>query len=197
MSAIKSFEEHAGLRRECLQAVNDGVLQQHALTEIAQWDLGDIAPRIRDAATVSGVDVARLAYAHVPLGAQLQVALYTALLILADDFRVPAATMAAFSGRLFSGLPQLHPVFDRLVEIMHRMEEFYLPFAVNQIIRSTAAFMDSMVADNEVGQVPLGPASLAYINSRRIDNGNAEAYGYLLWDKFSFPRLETYIQIIA
>ena len=145
---------------------------------------------------VTGADLARLAYAHVPRGAQLQIALYTALLVFADDFRVPVTALEAFAGRLYSGVPQLHPVLDRLVDTLRRMREHYLPFAVSQIVRSTIGYVASMAADNEIGSMPLGPACLAYVTSRRLENGAADAYAHFIWDKFSFPRLETFIQVI-
>ena len=194
--AIESFAKRAGLSLEDLDSPNDGILERRARAEIERWNLGNIAITDCEAPLSVGVDITRLAYPYVPLDAQLQIALYTMISVLIDDFKIPGTAVEEFTERLYTGSSQLHPVLDQFVSIMHGMKEYYLPPVVNRIIMSTVAVIESMVMDNQIGPVTLTAASLSYVTSRRVDNGGGSAYAYFIWDKSSFPQLETYIQMI-
>jgi hypothetical protein len=196
-SAVKSFVKRIQVSIRGVDFDSDGSLERCFRGEVAKLDLGD-APlgKPYEPAIICSIQLASTAYSHTPLEVRVQIAMYTLLCLLVDEFSVPAPALEGFVDRMFSGLPQLHPVLDRLVENLQKMKDYYSPWTANQIIKSAACFVDSMAVDSHLKTMKLGPAALGYVTARRLSNGIGEAYAAFIWDKFNFPDVSCYVQTI-
>ena len=100
-------------------------------------------PASFEAEFIPSLNIAVLAYGHTPIDVQVQITLFTTLLIIIDDYRLGKEAMEAFPTRLYAGTRQLHPVFDCLVENLADMTKYYLPHASHVIYTSTIEFVEA------------------------------------------------------
>lgn len=159
-----------------------------------KWDLGGFNPRAFDSVVKASIGIATITYPHIPPGAQLYVALFTVIAIAIDDFACSAEALNAFSDRMRTSSPQLHPLLDLLVEILDDTANHFPPIAAREIVRGMMAFVDSNAMECEAPKDPLRPGMFAYVLAKRQANGVGRAYANFVWDKTNFPNYFTYMQ---
>ncbi|PSR80104.1 hypothetical protein PHLCEN_2v6805 [Hermanssonia centrifuga] len=171
----------------------DGTINRRVRDIVKGWDLG-VPPQRYEPYLKTGIELAAAGYGHTPVDVQVHIALYTLLGLCVDDFLVDMHALQEFSTRLNSGLPQLHPVLEYVVDILHRMSEFYLPYACKAIVISTIEFINMTLFEKEIEDMEICGDALRWVEYKRLRNGIGEAYAFFVWDKFSFPDITTHIQ---
>ena len=164
--------------------------------DASMWNLGGASLEQYESYVVCAIHLGSGPYVHTPLDVQVHIAKYTLVLLCVDEFEVPTSAMDEFMERLYSGRPQLHPILDVTVDILRRMKDYYSPFLVTQIVKSTVDFINSMTLDAQTEEMALRPSALPYVKFKRFYNGIGEAYAAFIWDKFNFPNMFTYIQAL-
>lgn len=173
-----------------------GVVSKRLRDEAGQWDLGGVTLERYEPYLACGIHLGSGPYAHTSIDVQVHIAKYTLVLLCVDEFEVPTSALEEFMERLYSGTPQLHPVLDVTVDILRRMKDYYPPFLVKQIVKSTVDFINSMSLDAQTETMALRPSALPYVKFKRFYNGIGEAYAAFIWDKFNFPDMFTYVQTL-
>lgn len=163
---------------------------------LRKWDLG-MASDAYEKAFIAGLCIALTAYQHTPLEVQVEVALYTGLVIVVDDRLVDAAAVQEFVPRFCSGSRQLHPTLDRLVESCHDLEKYHAAYAANVIFSATMDFVNCELLSrggNDVMGFRVHQNSLPYIRYFREKDGIVGAYSAFIWPKEVFPDANEYVQ---
>lgn len=132
------------------------------------------------------------AYAHMPIGIQVHITIYTTLTTSMDDFDIPLVASEQFVTRFVSGLPQLSPALDALADNLRHMSDYYCPHAASGIITSTLDFINSTMLEREIQAFVVSEDAENYAIYTRFKNGVSQAYGLFMWDKFTFPELSSY-----
>lgn len=192
--AIAKFLSETGYTPDSLTATPDESVIQHARKIIDSWDVGEVEPRLLDAATDGGVGFGAIAYGHASHEVQVYVGLFTFLVIVIDDHACSADALHAFADKMRAGTPQMHPILDRLVEILDDASTHFPSIAAREIVRGTMAFIDSCALECEAVERPLRPGSFAYVAAKRQANGIGRAYACFVWDKTNFPDFFAYVQ---
>ena len=185
-----------GLTVDVAQFDPTGVVSKRLRDEANLWDLGGVSLAKYEPYVVCGIHLGSGPYGHTSVDAQVQIAKYTLICLFIDELQIPTAALEEFMERLYSGSSQLHPVLDILVENLHHMKEFWSPFLVTQIVKSTVDFINSIVLDERTEAMTLRPSALLYVNFKRSYNGIGEAYAAFVWDKVNFPNMLGYIQAL-
>jgi hypothetical protein len=140
------------------------------------------------------LDLATVAYSHIPIDAQVHITIFTMITMRIDDLGVSDEAMDSFQARLLTKTPQLDPVLDLLVDYLLRTSDYYPSYACKCTTLSTIAHTDATLYEKHNGEEILGHMALPYVRYKRFRTGLAEAYSFFIWDKFSFPDMSTYIQ---
>ncbi|KAI0689741.1 isoprenoid synthase domain-containing protein [Cytidiella melzeri] len=144
----------------------------------------------------ASINIATVAYSHTRPEVQAHITLFTILVISIDDFVVSDEALDGFSHRLLSGSPQKDPLLDCLVDNLRHMPDYFPSYASKGITVSTIEFIDATLYDKASLGMVLHGAALPYVNLRRMCNALGAAYGFFIWDKFSFPDVSAHIQIL-
>lgn len=113
-----------------------------------------------------------------------------------DDFTCPSEALHAFSTRMRTGTPQMHPLLDRFVEVLDDASTHYPALAAREIVRGALLFIDCSAVECEHKDVPLRKGSFEYVVAKRRANGMGRVFSCFTWDKHSFPDLFGYVQAI-
>lgn len=192
--AITTFLSQTGLSGDLPKYIPDESVAERTREIVKTWDLGGFDPRVFDAVVEASIGIATITYPHIPPSAQLYVSLYTVIAIAIDDFACSIEALNAFSDRMRTGSPQLHPLLDRLVEVLDDTANHFPAIAAREIVRCTMAFVDSNAMECEAPTEPLRPGMFAYVLAKRQANGIGRAYANFVWDKTNFPNYFTYMQ---
>ncbi|PSR71660.1 hypothetical protein PHLCEN_2v12513 [Hermanssonia centrifuga] len=173
----------------------DGVLEHRVrnIVDGSRWSLG-VSPQRYEAYLMASVNISGAAYGHTPLDVQVHIALYNIMVMCIDDFTFDLHALQEFSTRLHSGLPQLHPVLEYLVDILHRMPDFYLPYVCKAITSCTVDFINMNLFEKETEDIPLCGHALRWVKHKRALNGIGNVYAFFIFDKFSFSDINAHIQ---
>lgn len=163
---------------------------------VRQMNWGGIPPHVYLPHVDASINIATMAYGHTHPDVQVQVTIYTILLIAIDDLGVDSRAMEEFVQRLHLGEHQLHPILDHLVENLRDMSKYFLPYAASAIVAATLQYVSATAFDKQAEDASMAPETVQYVEYKRVKNGVAEAYGFMIWDKFDFPDLTTHIQVI-
>ena len=163
---------------------------------VASWDLGDVTAERYGRIIVAAINEATTSYGHTHPDVQVHIALYSVLILIIDDLEINPAALQEFVQRLQTGAPQLHPVLTYLAENIQHLPEYFPPYAATAIFAATVQFINSTVFDKELENMPLTKDSLPYVLYKRARNSLGEVYGFMVWDKFTFPNISTHIQVI-
>lgn len=193
---ITDFLRRANIPIETLHSPSREAVEKLVLNYTKEWEKkGLTADRWRPYYKVA-IDIGAVGYGHTRVDVQAQIALFTILGMCIDEFVACDEALDGFTDRLLSGERQLDPLLDCMVDNLSRMRQFYPPYASKCITLSTIEFIDSTLHDKDVVGMKLHAAALPYVNFKRMHNGIASAYAFFIWDKFSFPDVNSYIQII-
>lgn len=188
--------ERTGISVAGLQCDPDLMVERRVREIVKTWDIGNVGPTRLDGHIFTGAHIGAAAYGHTPFEVQVHIALLTMILSSIDDFNIEPVALEEFMSRLHTGTPQRHPLLQHLVEVLAATEKFFSPFTSKAIVTSSISYLHQNFIDKEIENMPLNQAAMPYIEYKRIYNGAAEAYGYLVWDKFTFPDITSYIQTI-
>ncbi|GJE84889.1 terpene cyclase [Phanerochaete sordida] len=164
--------------------------------EAQTWNTGGVSPARLHSALELGIDMGRVVFKHLPVTAQVRIAVRTALCIPVDDFDTGLENIAEFVDRFHSGRPQLHPMLDLLAQELGRTPEYVHSYGAAGIVTSTVQFVASEVMERDVGAQPVSEAAPEFLMYRRLRNGIADAYAYPIWDKTQFPSPSVHIQAV-
>lgn len=158
------------------------------------WDLG-ISERVFEKYLATGLDISSTAYRHLPIEAQVRVALCTFCTALFDDGFMGEEKMREFGPRFSAGSPQLHPVLQLFQETMVNMRDVYGPYSSNAMISSVLDFANSeMFLRESKDAMTLGAPSKVYIEYIRLKEGFGEAYAAFIWPHAQFPDSKQFVQ---
>lgn len=169
------------------------IVDQRVKAAIPRWCLPSDC---YDKQIETAVHMITLAYCQGSIDVQVHIATYTALLLFVDDFNVPKEASEQFIGRLMSGLPQLHPILDLVVDNLRGMADFFPRHAAQTISTSALHHINRTVFDTERADTDLSDDAMHYVQWTRIKDGIGIAYAFFIWDKFNLPDLRAYIQAI-
>lgn len=144
----------------------------------------------------TSINMATIAFGHTHIDVQVQIGLFTLLALCVDDLEVSSEALEAFSTRLYTGAPQLDPLLDCLIDNLSHMGEYFLPYASKSIVVATIEFVNATLFDKESSGMALRDCALPYVEYKRLRNALGGAYGFFVWDKFSFPEISAHIQVI-
>lgn len=161
-----------------------------------EWDNKGLAPTRWRPYLEASLNIATITYSHTRLDVQVHITLFTALTIAIDEFEVSDEDLDRFTARLLSGAPQSDPLLDCLVDNLRHMPDYFPSYAYKCITLSTMDFIDATLHDKAFINMDLRPDALPYVNNKRFRSGLGTAYGLFIWDKFSFPDISTYVQVI-
>ncbi|PSS05543.1 hypothetical protein PHLCEN_2v3745 [Hermanssonia centrifuga] len=172
-------------------------IQQLIRKEIRKWKIETLLSSVQhEHLTSTGFYVSTTFYAHLHIDIQVQIALYTFLTCLIDDFDVGTQALEEFGTRLCSGHSQLHPILDCMAKLLGRMPTYFLPYASQSIVISTIQFINATAFDKKTASMSLSDSASSFVEYKRERSGLGEAYGFFAWDKFTFPDISTYVQVI-
>ncbi|KAI0090557.1 isoprenoid synthase domain-containing protein [Irpex rosettiformis] len=195
-TTITEFLQRVRIPVEVLCSPSREAVEKLVLDHTKGWEnMGFTSDRWRPFLK-AGIDLGAVGYGHTRVDVQAHIALFTVLFFCIDEFVASAEALDGFSARLLSGTPQLDPLLDCMVDSLRHMPDFFLPYAAKCIVLSAIEFIDSCLHDKDVEGMKLHTAALPYINFKRMRNGLAAVYAFFVWDKFSFPNVSTYIQVI-
>lgn len=158
------------------------------------YELGISEKQLQKYGTI-GLNMAAMAYGHVPFAVQISIALYTSLgIILDDDDILTTRVIREFPPRLFDGRPQLHAVLTHWVQTIVGMREQFPPYSASVITTNAVDFVSAeMLVRDETQGGPDGKAE-GYADYMRLKNGLGEAYAAFIWPLEMFPQAKTYVQ---
>lgn len=146
----------------------DGVVEKNirAIVQLPCW------PTDRyDKFLSTGLGLATIAYAHTSIDVQVQIAIFTMLMVSLDDHEmlVPFDAVEQFVPRFISGSPQLVHVLDLLAENLRGMPNYYPPYAANGIVSATFDFISAVLFERQHGdfQVKEGAVKLHHLCSQQ------------------------------
>lgn len=173
-------------------------LDKRVRETIAEWNFDDDpeSSQKREVQIVTAVQLGCMFYGHTDIDIQCLIALYSYLLMLADDLDVAIQALEEFATRLCAGMPQLHPVLTALNEILARMPDYYLPYASQSILISTFQFINACAFERTTADMVLHQDAVLFPEYKRARSGIGEAYAFFVWDKFRFPDITAYVQVV-
>ncbi|KAF7798949.1 hypothetical protein EIP86_010177 [Pleurotus ostreatoroseus] len=174
----------------------EGPVNQRVREIVSTWDIEESYAQSVHANLIAGVAIAISAYGHTPVATQVHIAIYTLLIISIDDFITTTDAMEEFMTRLHSGVRQLDPILQYLVENLAAMPDYFPADAAKAISTSSIIFVNQTLLDKKLERMPLHQEAREYVESKRMKNGVAEAYAYFIWDKETFPDIQAFIQSI-
>ncbi|GJE84570.1 terpenoid synthase [Phanerochaete sordida] len=179
-----------------LQFDADGAVERRIREVVAGWHPTVAAMQGFERSVLISAALATTFNAHSTREVQLHVALYALVIFLTDDLEIPAGALDEFMERFYTARPQMHPVLDHMVDILHGMSAFYTPVGVKAIVQATVEYMNVNAFEPYAEKIPLHPAALAYVTTRRMKNGLAEPFLMFLFDKVNFPDVTGWIQAV-
>ena len=188
--------QRTGISVHGLHSTLDGPVNQRVREIVGTWDINESYAQSVHANLVAGVAIAIAAYRHTPLATQVHIAIYTLLIISVDDLIMGTDAVEEFMMRLHSGIRQLDPILQYLVENLAAMPDYFPADAAKAISTSSLVFINQTLLDKKLERMPVHQEAREYVESKRIKNGVAEAYAYFIWDKETFPDVQVYIQSI-
>ncbi|KAI0343535.1 terpenoid synthase [Trametopsis cervina] len=195
-TAVTEFLQRTKIPIGTVQPATKAVVEERVLAGAKQWhEKGLSASRYEPHYTTS-INMATVAYGHTHVDVQVQIALFTLLALCVDDLQVSREALEAFSTNLYTGAPQLDPVLNCLIDNLTHMPEFFLPYASKSIVVATIEFVNATLFDMDTSGMTLHDAALPYVEYKRLRNALGGAYGFFVWDKFSFPDVSVHIQVI-
>ncbi|KAI0090575.1 isoprenoid synthase domain-containing protein [Irpex rosettiformis] len=195
-TTITEFLQRVRIPVEVLCSPSREAVEKLVLDYTEEWEkMGLTSDRWRPFFKV-GIDLGAVGYGHTRVDVQAHIALFSILGMCIDEFVASDEALDGFTARLLSGTRQLDPLLDCMVDSLRHMPDFFPPYAAKCIVLSTIEFIDSCLHDKDVEGMKLHTAALPYINFKRMRNGLAAVYAFFVWDKFSFPDVNRYIQVI-
>ena len=146
-----------------------------------------------DACIAVGLDLALTAYAHTHLEVQHFVALYTMLVILIDNHSVSTQALERYVSR---GNTSGEPILEWLAECLSGAHELFVPYAAGAIVASTIGFINSEILDATSSKDDKKHWPLSFVEYRRLKSGDPEAYTFFIFDKYSFPSVQSYVHVV-
>lgn len=173
-------------------------LDKRVRETVAAWNFDDVqkSSKQKEIHIFTAVQLGSMFYGHTDIDIQYHIALYSYLLMLADDLGVTTQALEEFSTRLCAGMPQLHPVLTALNEILSRMPDYYLPYASQSILISTFQFINACAFERTTENMALHQDAVLFPEYKRARSGIGEAYAFFVWDKFRFPDITAYVQVV-
>lgn len=194
--AIQRFLTETKIVTETLEGSLHGVVAERVASIVKTWDIGGFDRRKFEAIVETSLNIATLMYGHTPVTVQVYACLYAVTTISVDDFACSQQAMEEFAPLFYAGRPQLHPILDRLVDLLHSAQDHFAPLAANEIVRATLAAIYSSALEFKIADAPIRPGMLSYVVGKRLYNGNGKGYGLLIWDKSIFPDVCSFIQAL-
>ena len=193
---VAEFFAKTGISIRTWKMDPENATERRVRETVASWDLGDVTAERYGPIIVAAINEATTSYGHTHPDVQVHIALYSVLILIIDDLEINPAALQEFVQRLQTGAPQLHPVLTYLAENIQHLPEYFPPYAATAIFAATVQFINSTVFDKELENMPLTKDSLPYVLYKRARNSLGEVYGFMVWDKFTFPNISTHIQVI-
>ncbi|KAJ3555393.1 hypothetical protein NM688_g2601 [Phlebia brevispora] len=195
-AAVYKMLQMASISVRGVQIPPLGGVERSVREVIAGWDLQVKSSEKWESHIITALHLAVTAYGHLDASIQHQIALYTFVIFRLDDLDLDGHAAGQFATRLCTGKPQLHPLLDRLAEILGGMSDNYLPYVAEAIIVSTIRFVNSTVFDEETKSMALHDQAELFPEYRRTSNGIGEAYAFFVWDKARFPDVCSFVQAV-
>ena len=151
------------------------------------------SPAHLNATIVVGLDLALTAYAHTHPNVQYYVALYTMLLTLIDNQNVSTQALEEYVSR---GVTAGQPILEWLAECLSSTHEHFVPYAAGAIAASTMGYISGEILDASSSTDDKKHWPLSFVEYKRLKSGDPEAYAFFIFDKYSFPGVQSYVHII-
>ena len=193
---ITEFLRSTYITAEALRPIQKTDVEARVLKQTEGWARKGLSSNRWLPYLEASLDIATITYGHTRLDIQVHITLFTILTIAIDEFEVGDENLDLFTARLLSGSPQPDPLLDCLVDNLRHMSDFFPTSSCRCITISTMEFIDGTLQDKNLTGMHLQPGTLPYVNYKRFRNGLGAAYGFFIWDKFSFPNVSNFIQVI-
>ena len=174
----------------------DPEVERRLRGEVSTWGVAVVSSPRYEASIITGIHVGTMYHGHCPLDIQVLTAVYTFIIAMIDDLAPGIEALEEFSVRLCMGKPQLHPVLDRMVDILGRMPDYYLPYATQAIVTSTIQYINITAYEKRTEHTLQSADSDVFADYKRHRSGIGEGYGLFPFDKQTFPKLEDFVQVI-
>ena len=115
------------------------------------------------------------------------------LLTLIDNHNVSTQALERYVSR---GETSGEPVLEWLAECIGGAHEMFVPYAAGAIMASTIGFINSEILDATSSPDTHDHWPLSFVEYRRLKSGDPEAYTLCIFDKYSFPSLQSYVHIM-
>ncbi|KAG8937378.1 hypothetical protein FRC00_006414 [Tulasnella sp. 408] len=153
--------------------------------------------RILDEAIAAGISMAETAYRMLTMPYRYYVALYTGLVIYAEDIshRDPES-IGLFAHRLVHGISQPDATLGQCAALCHEAFELWQVLSSAAITSSTIDFMNATYLENVTGGMAISPNAKRYPWFLRNMTGIGVAYAHFLFPKYISSSYGAFIQMI-
>ena len=195
---MAEFLQTTGLSMRSWNAAPERNIVEQRVRETAdKWDFGHISLDRRDRNIATAISLATTTFGHTRSDVQVHIALFAILGLCIDDLEIKPSALDEFVPRLQAGSPQQHPVLDNLADNLQALPNYFPPFAASAIFAATLQFVNSTLFDRRCESMTLTEGSMPYVRYKRSRNGLSEAFSFFAWDRFDFPDVSSYIQVIS
>ncbi|KAI0755152.1 terpenoid synthase [Daedaleopsis nitida] len=158
-------------------------LRKAVRAEVTSWE-GGLSPSFIDALTDTSCSMVENAYSHTTYEHQFLIARYTAGVVFADDLgERNVEAVGQFAQRFTRGEPQMHPVLDRMVDLLRTMHDYYPRVSADAIIANTLDAFTWMFVELTTKGMAVEPAAGRYMMYLRFKAGIGAAFPHFSYTK--------------
>ncbi|KIO28262.1 hypothetical protein M407DRAFT_22475 [Tulasnella calospora MUT 4182] len=173
----------------------DQELRRQVHAKVASWGLEP--SRVLDDAVAAGISMAETAYRKLTMPYRYYVALYTALVIYAEDIsHRNLESIGLFAYRLVQGIPQPGAILEECAALCHEAYELWQVLSSAAITSSTIDFMNATYLENVTHDMVISPNAKRYPWFLRNMTGIGVAYAHFLFPKHISSNYNAFIQMI-
>ncbi|KAI1793514.1 terpenoid synthase [Ganoderma leucocontextum] len=190
---------HAFLSRSNYQSPNtphDLELRAKIAAEIDRWSL-DIDPNMVSKMVETSCSYTETAYAHTSPEHRSYIALYTACMLYGEDVgsQDPDA-VSEFARRLVRGERQVHPIFDRLADLLKDAHVYWTDVGADAVITGTVDALSATHIEFATSGMRIAPSATRYPWYLRTRAGGGPQYTHFMFMRSWRETAETYLQIL-
>ncbi|KAG8915339.1 hypothetical protein FRC00_005515 [Tulasnella sp. 408] len=173
----------------------DEELRSKVHAEVASWGLEP--SKVLDKAVAAGIAMAETSYRKLTMPYRYYIALYTALVIYAEDIsHHDPESIGLFAHRLVHGKPQPNTTVEQCAALCHNASELWQVVGSTAITTATMDFMNAVYLENTTRDMVISPNAKRYPWFFRNMTGIGVAYAHFLFPKYIASNPNTFIQMI-
>ncbi|KAI1793299.1 terpenoid synthase [Ganoderma leucocontextum] len=178
--------------------VSGGKLYEDVSRKVADFiqAAGD-DPNFIQKLSVTGCNIAELAYGHTSPEHQYYIALYTACFLYVDDLGTRhLEAVSQFSRRFANGEKQLNPALDVFTDLLRQSYDLWPQVGADSIVSGTLEGVTAMYIEYTTSDMTVTPRATWWPNYFRTRNGFCSPYTHFSFMKSWRPTPVSYVQLL-